>query len=160
MIVIRQTAAFILLLSLTAFCEITIKHAAFVEAAGSGLAYSVNYELQLQHTAGVSTAFRTGFGFWNAPFSNYWISIPVMVSSLIGHGNHKLELGIGYNPLFVNVFMDPLALNSVCWCIGYRYQHHPKGLLFRIGFTPHIFAPPSSLIGFLPWGGASIGWLF
>jgi hypothetical protein len=155
--IIRQTAAFILLLSLTAFCGMTIKQAAFAEAAGSGWDYSLNYELQLQHTQWVSTAFRAGFGYWYSTASfigGSWVSTPVSLSLLAGPGNHKLELGLGYNPFFI----DTWASHLICPIIGYQYQHQPKGLLFRLTFTPLIFAGNTD--GFLPWGGASIGWLF
>ena len=89
-------------ISMSSLLQAEIRHVAYVEAAGSGFIYSLNYELQAQHSHWLATGFRAGFGYWHftrtglgAPNGSF-ISIPLLVSSIIGQGSQKFEIGIGY----------------------------------------------------------------
>ena len=74
-------------------------HAAmYVEAGGSGLLYSVNYEARL---VGMVNG-RIGFMAVNQPVNDGTsqidvgvLLVPVMANVLVGSGSHRLELGAG-----------------------------------------------------------------
>ncbi|MDR3611850.1 MAG: hypothetical protein P4L27_14870 [Ignavibacteriaceae bacterium] len=128
----------------------------YVEALGSGLFYSVNYDRLFSHNIGG----RIGIGLLSDGLNSLYF-IPVTLNYLIGKGNSKLELGAGVTIVAADIDLfgtghrtsGSLVLGTAI--IGYRYQPADGGFLFRIGFTP-LF----SEFGSLPWGGLSLGGTF
>jgi hypothetical protein len=128
----------------------------YIEALGSGLYYSVNYDRLFSHNIGG----RIGFGLLSNGLNPLYF-VPVTLNYLIGKGNSKLELGAGVTIIAADIDLfeivhstfESLVLGTAI--IGYRYQPADGGFLFRIGFTP-LF----SAYGILPWGGLSLGGSF
>lgn len=129
----------------------------FLEAGGTAVWYSVNYErkfsLKPMHriTAGIGTSV--------IPTESYTMFSGLLSAGYLYGEKHNLELGIGLTYLF----SDPEYVGSAR--IGYRYEA-PKGFLFRIGFSPIYgkFAETGleeySGKGVLPWGYISVGYSF
>ena len=125
----------------------------YVELGGAGGLYSVNYDHRISKEIG----FRLGFTAWSIV-----TGFPVTLNYLVGSKGHYLELGIGavlgftsfQNRSFVESALR-VGQSVGTATIGYRYQPHGGGLLFRIAFTP-LF-PPNH---FYPWGGISFGYAF
>ena len=130
----------------------TSKNAIYIELAGPGVLYSVNYEHHLTKNLSI----RTGFSIWSIDSLDLMAiqiknlkfrSFPLMVNYLIGKGASHLELGLGIQPTFLKGDFDTfyfirandsgkgksiLGLST----IGYRYQKVEGGLIFRIGISP------------------------
>jgi hypothetical protein len=144
-----------------------------LELLGNGLLYSVNYERFVAMGGDGTLGIRVG-----ASFITYGISssagagnlvlatAPVVVSYYWGASAHKLQLGLGASALYVSAATDStgqkfssseeglgIAATAV---VGYRYLPARRGVTFGIGFTPLLRAGR----GFLPWGGASVGFAF
>jgi hypothetical protein len=68
-----------------------LKNLLFVEAAGNGLALSINYERYL--TKNISA--RVGYGFFTGPLSEWFNCLPIMVNY---NFEIPFELGIGIVP--------------------------------------------------------------
>jgi hypothetical protein len=145
-------------------------NAVHLELLGSGLLYSLNYERMLP---AYNIGLRAGFGFVTYKISNGYgagnltfASLPLVASWYWGSVHHKLQLGLGATVLYVDAASDStgtkfegagtglgLAATAV---IGYRYTPAHDGVTFGAGFTP--LARPAK--GFLPWGGAYVGYAF
>ncbi len=140
-------------------------NAIFVEALGPGVLYSIDYDHRFTRNLSV----RVGYSSWNVPFDPGFFNdevkfkgFPVAVNYLYGNGLNHLELGIGFEPAFINSrgnFFNRIFAGSGSGVlgiatIGYRFQ--PRyGLFFRIGFTP-LF----TFRRIAPYGGLSIGAAF
>lgn len=144
-------------------------HAAmYVEAGGSGLLYSVNYEARL---VGMVNG-RIGFMAVNQPVNDGTsqidvgvLLVPVMANVLVGSGSHRLELGAG--PLLgvagtgvnrlsrggAHVSVQDFQVSGLTSAIGYRYHPVSGGFLFRATATPFYSGSEAQV-----WGGISIGW--
>lgn len=126
----------------------------FVEAMGAGGVASVNFD----HRVETNIALRVGVGSTFGAFEEYLV-IPATVSYLLGERRSFLEIGAGM--AFVAVGDDPdpgdllydepdshVAGTAI---LGYRY-HGANGLFMRLAFTPLLNSE-----GFVPMGGAAIG---
>lgn len=135
------------------------KNAAYVELAGNGLLYTVNYDRYF------TPQINGRIGFMRAGVSDVSLTaIPLTANYLIGSGGSKLELGVGPQILIVSVdvagsdfagFDEDATAVAGTATIGYRYQPRDGGFVFRIGLTP-VF----SQFGFQPWAGLSLGYSF
>ena len=147
------------------------RNAIYIELAGPGVLYSMNYERRITDHLGV----RAGVSLWSIDsldlillqIKNFkYRSFPVMITYLIGKRASHLELGLGIQPTFLEGDFDVfyfihsnekskgkaiLGLST----IGYRYQKKESGLIFRIGVSP-VFASS----GMNPAVGASLGFGF
>jgi len=133
----------------------------YLEVAGSGGLYSVNYDRLFTENIGM----RIGFTYFSADWFGFFsdvdiLLIPATLNYLVGSGKHKLELGAG--PVFASGSMDffgsdPVSGSGVGWTgtIGYRYQKNEGGFMWRIGFTPFLGGGQ-----FVPLGGISLGYSF
>ena len=125
------------------------KHSLYSELGGNSGIFSANYDYLLPLTTYIKFAAGTGVGFMyimsdtHSHFTGY---LTPAGNFLIGKASHHLELGgslqSGWDGLLV-----PAAR------VGYRYQPHAGGFLFRMGFTP-LFKKDGK--GY-PWGGISVG---
>lgn len=132
-------------------------NAVYVEALGVGGFYSLNYERRISEIISL----RGGFTAWNG-----LVGFPLMVNGLLGQDGDYFEIGVGLVPGYTPIsllssrsFIIRGTGNEVVYgtaTLGYRYQPHDGGLLFRISFTP-IFERHNT---FMSWGGISAGYAF
>jgi hypothetical protein len=153
-------------------------NALYVELAGPGLFYSINYDRMLTDdlsarigfsylSFGASTGDGTSAGSVSGEFS-YW-AVPITLSYLgIGSENNMLEVGGG--PVIMNVSGSGLietddtksgaeasaTLLAMTGMVGYRHQPSDGGFVFRIGASPVM----AFGAGVLPWGYLSLGAAF
>lgn len=141
--------------------ERTAYNSVYLELAGNGIIYSMNYDrMFLESFSGrigimfLSATSESGGGNVSITF------LPIMANYLIGSANHKFEVGVG--PLIViasATFTETGSFSGTAVggtaTAGYRYQPTDGGFNFRAGFTP-IFGAG----GFLPWAGVSFGYGF
>jgi hypothetical protein len=133
----------------------------YLELAGNGLIYSINYERFLSENFTI----RGGFGITPGLIfvEGTFIHIPVTASYLIGSKTSKLELGLGAT-YFAGEDTEIFGLDAgdqslmfLTGIIGYRYTSL-SGFVFRIFFTPLYSGeadPP-----FSPYFGLSFGYAF
>ncbi|MFO0680326.1 MAG: hypothetical protein U0169_27630 [Polyangiaceae bacterium] len=153
---VRSASFFLVLASATSFApeaSAEPRHHVFLEAGGSGVLDSVNYELQPVRTV----ALRVGQGVaplcWGDTCRPLPIT-PVGVAWIGGGGNHHYEVGASATLAWTRDadarFVSPL--------LGYRYQRPEGGLTVRVTATPLVrWNKPSDV---LPWAGASVGYVF
>lgn len=135
------------------------KNAAYLEIAGNGLLYTVNYDRYFTpEITGRIGAMR----FENSDVS--LTAIPLTGNYLVGSSSSKLELGIGPQLLIIDIdeqreefagLDEDATTIAGTATIGYRYQPMDGGFVFRIGFTPSF-----SQSGLGLWGGLSLGYSF
>jgi hypothetical protein len=130
--------------------EAPSEHAAFIEAGGAAVLYSVNYEYrfipELGLRAGISVVPLCIFRCTTVAI------LPVSINGIVGEGNHHFEYGAG----FTYVTLDDDDARFVFPELGYRYENPSGGFLFRATFTPLVrLRKPKDV---LPWGGVSFGY--
>ena len=144
------------------------KNAVYLELAGNGGAYSLNYERAFNP----KFLSRVGFASWASTEiggEKSITTIPVMVNTLFGAGSHKLEFGLGAmlgsekfegdGGIISGVDMQE-NIFALTGTAGYRYQKPSGGLMFRAGLTPFINVGEADYPGFNFSGGGSIGYAF
>ncbi|RYE09386.1 MAG: hypothetical protein EOP51_33350 [Sphingobacteriales bacterium] len=135
----------------------------YLELAGPGLAFSVNYDTRFSDTRD-GLGGRVGFGYFPNPFFSI-VSVPVQLNYLVGSRSHFLELGAGATYLKVgddnnnkkdNDFLSFNAVTGVLGTatVGYRYQPVDGGFNFRISANPVVGDT------FQFTGGISVGYTF
>ena len=140
------------------------RNSIFLELAGNGVLYSLNYDHKFFDHASA----RIGGMYLSLPAEDDLgndgrisvLLVPIMVNYLVGNGNSRLELGAGALVGAVNSDTNNEAVNAVgaggiATTVGYRLQPRKGGFLFRIGITPFITGE-----GFQLWGGLSLGGTF
>ena len=149
------------------------KNAVYLEGFGNGGVYSINLERYLSQRFNV----RVGFGYWSSEEEfggeETYITVPVMLNSLIGGGNHKIEVGAGVmfgsrkfesGDGFVVRENSNETIFNLTAVAGYRFQKPSGGLLLRAGLTPFLSLnnseDPYPDKGLFISGGASIGYVF
>jgi hypothetical protein len=144
----------------------------YFEAAGNGLAGSINLEEKFLNVA----TLRVGVGGFgrvevhtyensNATHNSYiWKPVFVFSSSYLLFGPEKfLELGLGVTiqPPSSQGYAPYIPDNEEAilptMTIGFRYHPIESGFMFRVCFTPFI---ANDLSQITPWGGISIGHSF
>ena len=160
------------------FSQSKYKNGVFLELAGVGGPYSINYERQLHN----NIAIRAGFN-----YSGGYFLIPVSVNKVFGVGKHHFEIGLGltfyhsesttgsFSVLYTRgnqpqVINQQLVFNSdnslfLTSFVGYRYQKPDKRFFYRCGFSPlwrfYNSNPESKApYQFILWGGMSVGYRF
>ena len=131
----------------------TPRNAVFIEAGGSGLWYSLNYERIIFS----SQSLRIGVAYLGE------VAFPALYNVMLGSETHKLEIGIGATFLFGTKPADRNRLYAT-GNLSYRWAFSTEtGLNFlRLSFTPFLgdLAAGSAVTSFVPWGGISVGTLY
>ncbi len=145
-----------------------VKNAVYLELAGNGGLYSVNYERAFSP----KFMLRAGFASWSSTelFGESTITtIPVMVNTLFGTGNHRIEGGLGLvlgtekykgDGSFFGGDNSKDNILPLTGTAGYRYQKSFGGLIFRAGLTPFLNLKDSEYPDFNFSAGASVGYAF
>lgn len=144
--------------------------AAYIEAGGNGVFYSLNYEARFRdHVSG-----RMGITFINETVQNVESSkeydvavtlLPLMVNGLIGRGNTRLEVGagpviavrgtgideVGYRSTTLEL-PNTLGFAGITSAVGVRYHPRNGGPVLRATVTPFYSGQ------LRVWGGLSFGW--
>lgn len=173
---VKQIASLLgLLVSQTAYAQTVLqpfraKNTVFIELAGKGTVYSINYD-RIIRQARVAWSLRAGVMY--LPESKVFGSslfLPISINALTGKGNHHLELSLGQTLRFYPGYKVesqsvpgktdyPLTFVGV----GYRYQK-PAGGLFASATLSPSFRPYRGVTGlqaeFMPWAGFGIGHSF
>lgn len=161
-----------------AFSQSNYKNGIFLELAGVGGPYSINYERQLHNNLAV----RVGVNYLGRGFL-----IPASVNKIFGVGKHHFEIGLGLtfyhsegtagsfsilytrgNPPQVTQQQLEFYSTNVLYLtsfLGYRFQKPDKRFFYRCGFSPlwrfyNMDAESNSVYEFIPWGGMSVGYRF
>lgn len=150
-------------------------HAVYAELGGSGILYTIHYEIGIISSERHALAARIGAGYYYeggmmvhesgdglTPYACYqprvsvhWL--PVGVSYLLGSRKSRLELGLELTP---RAFYNATWLNTTVHLvpsIGYRYQRRPRGFLFRCTIIAAVSLATARVI---PWLGLSWGYAF
>jgi hypothetical protein len=154
------------------------KNAIYLDLAGPGLIYSLNYDREIipdlsarigisYLSMGASASDGSGNTTASAEFS--YLAIPITASYLvIGSENNMFEVGGG--PVIMNFSGSGLIESddedvsaggsvttvALTGLAGYRHQPADGGFVFRIGLSPMM----TFGAGFLPWGYLSLGAAF
>jgi len=132
------------------------KNDIYLEAGGSGLFASVNYERQLTKQPGLGV--RLGIGFYSE--NAFYLTIPVGIDYLFKLKRDKsfIDAGLGatWTRIDGKLFGDSKNSNGDHFVnfipsIGYR-RHTTQNLMWRASLTPVV-----NKYGFVPWLGLSIG---
>jgi hypothetical protein len=115
-------------------------YALYLEAGGTALVWSANYEIRPMDLLGI----RVGFGAY--PFD--WLhridalarggtvyAVPAMLTLFPGSGRHRVELGAGV-AVFSKIERETVVAPALS--IGYRNQGNEGGVVFRVAVTPLI----------------------
>jgi hypothetical protein len=126
----------------------------YVEALGSGLVYSLNYERELRGPLNV----RAGVG--GMPFQSVQYVVGFgMLGTALGSRQHSLRLAAGGGLLYaIDVWVIEAVNNVYAYgtaSVGYQFQPRPRGLFLRAACTPVLTRDEALL-----WGGISLGWAF
>jgi hypothetical protein len=122
-----------------------------VEAFGSGIGYSINYDKIIPIDSLINISLSVGYEYNDEHFLLSQFNI------LIGH-THYFEVGYGYLYCLNNSKLDYSRVSSLR--IGYRFENiNRRGLVFRIGLTPLLnYNLDFNPIGVM--GGISLGFNF
>jgi hypothetical protein len=132
-------------------------NAAYVEALGASLFYSLNIDHAWGDVSG-----RVGIGAFSTGGTT-WIGVPITISYLgIGSKKHMFEIGGGVSIQYFNTTTSQLIVSSTgaavvlgTVIVGYRLQPPKGGFVLRAGFSPLFGAG-----GFIPWPHFAIGAAF
>jgi hypothetical protein len=165
--------------TVTAPAERTAQNALYVEIAGNGGFYSVNYERFISKEASIRaglmymsmTAAASSGGSMSSAKAT-WMSIPIMFQYLgVASGSHALELAGGINLMYMSGAISTFDATSSADAnastmipvgtatVGYRYSDPTGGFIFRAGYTPLFFVTTETKQVF-HWGGMSFGYRF
>ncbi len=132
------------------------KNDIYVEAGGTGLFASVNYERQLTNKPGIGV--RVGLGFYTE--KAFYLTLPVGVNYLFALKNNTSFIDAGLAMSFAKINGDLFGsgkqnnadhLVNFVPSIGYR-KHSANNTMWRISITP-----VANRDGLVPWLGFSIG---
>jgi hypothetical protein len=141
-------------------------HAIYTELGGPGMLLSLNFDTRLTKSKD-GLGIRAGIGS-NLSGDPSFVSIPVGLNYLAGHGGNYFELGAGAT--YVNIgSSEPNALYSIGGkdyhnpahllfgnlVLGYRRQPTHGGLNVRAGISPYV---GKGTVGMLPY--LSLGYNF
>jgi hypothetical protein len=139
----------------------------YVELFGNGVFYSLNYDRYILDRV----IARVGAGYVNLAQTEGdgrvtrtdVVTVPIVVSTVLGETDHKLELGAGVLSLYSTQDLsfgpheargEELELAGTA-VLGYRYSPRNGGITLRAGYTPVLGRG-----GYAHWGGVSAGGVF
>jgi len=125
----------------------TKRHSIFLELAGNGGFYSLNYSYNITQRLSARIGAEVFPPAW-VEESKTVMGIPILVNyQLIRIRNHHMIAGIG----------TLLATNGVSSLTGaFAYELHVDNrAMLRLGFTPHLLEG-----NFEPWAGLGVGFIF
>jgi hypothetical protein len=136
-------------------------NAVYLEIAGNGDTYSVNYDRLLFQRSEFKMGLRVGVGsnlfFLPEETSTYPI-VPVEAIGMVGRREKHFEFGLGYTRRFTD---NPELLHDMYFGrLGFRYQQPKGGLLVRVALTPFVSAESNIRtpgLALVPRFGLSIG---
>jgi hypothetical protein len=147
-------------------------NALFLELLGNGILYSINYERMLDVLPLGALGLRAGASYFSRAVSDAagagnlkLATFPIVASWYVGWARHKIQVGLGATFLYTSASTDSAGIQygdntalriAATGVVGYRYQPDGHGITFGAGFTPLLRTGK----GFLPWGGASVGYAF
>ena len=137
------------------------RNSIFLELAGNGLLYSLNYDHKLfNHLSARIGGMYLGVQERATNQSVSLLAVPIMANYLVGNGSSRLEIGAGVTVGRAggNINTGDIDQGAFGWftsTIGYRLQPTNGGFLLRVGLTPHFTSQ-----GILPWAGLSLGGTF
>ena len=156
--------SFIYVLNVSANGDSTVyKNHVFLEAAGTSMFWSLNYERDLVTFKQFQLKGRIGFSFMNLyDFERKFnpnLTFPLSLNVLYGNEKHFIEVGAALVPNTVSFFnADILAKETVLklsggGIVGYRFHKKGKRMNYRIFYAPlwEYFE------SYKHWGGASRG---
>ena len=178
--IMRLLFTFVLLLfcCYTTFAQETTgasnrNQAVYLELAGNGLVFSLNYDMRLAKNRQDGHGVRIGVGGFpvysrdNAGnrVKGIAVTIPLAYNYLIGKRRSAFELGAGITPAIgyvegVEISGEEIKETDFALLgfanVGYRYQPLNSGFVFRFTWTPAVTNE-----GFQPfWLGLSLGYGF
>jgi hypothetical protein len=138
----------------------------YAELGGNTSTVSINGDHNVLQRQGIVCVIRTGLGIYLPDTGSYphlksiiVPLVPVMVQAMLLDGEHHIELGGGIllqlRTLQSENYFPPLSHTAIkgTFLLGYRYQPHAAGIMFRAGFTPVWYNDG------VYWGaGLSAGW--
>lgn len=107
----------------------------FVEALGSGVYWSLNYEYTFYDSRTFAFHSRLGVCIWRIAKAGSFYSFPVHLGCSVGR-NHRAEASVGMTPFVVRADNVKSAGVSALFPVlyaGYRYQQASGGFFFRAG---------------------------
>ena len=141
----------------------TTTHAIYTEVGGQGILFSINYDSRLTSRVD-GLGFRVGVGYGVSSTPCY-VSFPVGLNYLLGHGGNYFELGAGatYINLTSVVPGSGVGFANKTWnsdqhflcastVIGYRRQPGDGHLSVRAGFAPLFGGGAAMLLPYLSLG--------
>lgn len=153
------TILFSLLIFSSLYSQQDKERSVYFEAGGSGGLGSINYEASILNSLSsekLNYTWRAGLSIAPIDKNNgTGIVFPIMINSLIGASNHRLELGVGQG-FTITTRGSFFTLTTAI--VGYRFDAKNSPLFFRATYTPLL----SYLIDFQvqQWAGLSIGYTF
>ncbi len=138
------------------------------ELLGTGMGFSLNYDMRLKPDRKDGLGFRAGIGMIPDSYSGNWTTLPLGINYVLGKRKHGFEMGLGvtflYNAsgenLFIELYDDEprrKLTSAEIFNVGYRYQASPKLLLRATNSFMYTgmgyFYPPF-------WPGISAGYTF
>ena len=150
------------------------KNAAYIELAGNGIIYSVNYDRVIPLSNQFKLAPRVGIALLptskNSDYSN--LILPIEINPLWAknkESKNHFEFGVGLNLVtvkiqFVNDPSETIYLAKVTTGrLGFRHQKPTGGFMYRVGLVLPIAEDNNAKIKDLKrnyFGGISLGYTF
>ena len=135
-------------------------NAFYLEAAGLGYKWSVNFDRVVSSTDNTLLTLRLGYGMFKDEQGKSVSKVPMTVNVLVGGRKHHLEIGAGavYSNTKFNSFVPAADF-------GYRYQNPKGGIVVRVLVTATYEGEyyPNGREKFhsiIPYGGVSLGYNF
>lgn len=128
------------------------KNSAYAELLGSGFILTFNYQRHFFLQANRHLSLRAGIG---PGFEKEDAFLPIGLTYNLGNLKHFFETGLGYTHR-----PDPDEQRWINVIIGYKFQHHRSGFLFKAQLTPMIFVNnfEDDRWPVFPWAGIALGW--
>lgn len=114
----------------------------FLELAGNGVFYSLNYDQIFLNQGKWKMSSRMGVMYLPYFSSNkrQMVGTPLEVSYLRGKNSHHWEVGVGFTPFYDTYLLSDSHIKNLVLMgvarVGYRHQKREGGLFYKVGLTP------------------------
>ncbi len=145
----------------------TARNTVYVELAGKGAVYSLNYD-RIFRQGSLTWSLRAGAMYWpQSTLAGSSLFVPIALNAFTGKRNHHLEFSLGQTlRYFVGYRVEGQSVKGkldyplTFVGIGYRYQKPGGGLFASVTALPSL-RPYRGVDGlrvdYLPWLGLGIG---